>query len=288
MIQNILSMMNKNFVKVDMFSGVNSIQRHFYENNIKCFVVYEFNELVGVVTEKELITAHPNRIIADVMSDKYAYANENTYLWEVMDIFNLNKDLEVVLVKEKNIVVGFVTKTVLKIELGRHVDLLTGLYKNDYIFYNAYKFIKKGKQVSIIFIDLDNFGFINKKYGHVNGDKILKLVASILKENITSDDICLCRYAGDEFAILTSYCLNESEVFAKKLIKLIRKYNFPDEILVSVSIGMTEYKVDDFNDENDIFDSINKLVNNASLASTKAKSTSSHLFVADNKDKMKA
>ncbi|MCI1994598.1 diguanylate cyclase [Clostridium luticellarii] len=285
MIQNVLGIADKNFVKVNIFSGVNSIQHHFYENDIVCFVVYDSDELAGIITEKELIGAHPNRIIADVMSDKYVCLNGDTYIWELMEIFNTDRELEVVLIKEKNVIVGFITRIVLKIELGKHIDLLTGLYKNDYIFYYAYKFIMESKEVSIIFMDLDNFGFINKKYGHINGDKILKSIACIIKENIGLDeDIYLCRYAGDEFAMLTLKPLNENKILSERLIESIKSGSFPDEIPVSISIGMAEYRADNLHEERDVFELVNKLVNSASLASTKAKSMSSHLFVAESMD----
>ena len=80
MIQNILSMMNKNFVKVDMFSGINSIQRHFYENNIKCFVVYEFNELVE--QKKELQDSAEDLLIAgEISSEKERFSNIGLKHW---------------------------------------------------------------------------------------------------------------------------------------------------------------------------------------------------------------
>lgn len=285
MIQNVLSIADKNFLKVNMFSGANSIQHCFYENDVECFVVYKSNELVGIVTERELIRAHPNRIIADVMSDRYICVKGSTYIWKTLDIFNKNEDLEIILVEEKNVIVGFITKMILKIELGKHIDLLTEFYKSDYIFYNAYRFIQENRNISIIFMDLDNFGFINKKYGHIKGDKILKSVASILKKNIiVFDSICFCRYAGDEFAILTSYSSSENKALAEQLISSIKKSIFPDKILVSVSIGIAEYKAKNLHEETDILNCIDKLINAASLASTRAKNISSHLFIADGID----
>jgi len=157
----------------------------------------------------------------------------------------------------------------LDIELGKHIDLLTGLYKSDYMFYNAYNFIRSGKHTSVMFIDMDNFGYIDKKYGHLNGDAILKIVADILKENVGSDSY-LCRYAGDEFAIVNPYCISDSRILAEKIISSINSYPFPNDIPVSASIGITGFGAHNVKTEN-ISGLINKLVNIASLSSTRAK-----------------
>ena len=243
-------------------------------------LVYKSCELVGIVTEKELITAHPNRIVADIMSNKYVCVKGSTYIWKALEIFNQNNDLEIMIVKDKSEITGFITRTILKIELGKHIDLLTGFYKSDYIFYNAYKLIEENKSISVIFMDLDNFGFINKKYGHINGDKVLKSVASILKKNISAyNNIYFCRYAGDEFAILTCYSLNENEALADRIISLVRRNIFSEKILVSISIGIAGCKARNLHEKADILSCIDKLINAASLASTKAKNIDRHLFV---------
>lgn len=280
MMQKVLNIMDKNFMKVDFLSGVRRIQDVFYERDTECFVVYDEERLIGVVTKKELIGAHPNRIIADVMSYKYICIDCCTYIWEIRETFDLNRDIYIVLIKDNNKVIGYITRTTLNIELGKHIDLLTGLYKNDYLFYNAYKLIRSEQNTTIIFIDLNNFGYIDKKYGHINGDAILKDVAKVLKESITSE-CCLCRYAGDEFAILTSRPINDSVIIAEKVIKAINSHKFINDIPVSASIGITGCKISDNKIEN-VWELIKKVVNAASLASTKAKkSTNNSIIIGD-------
>lgn len=278
--QKALNILDKNFTKVNILNGIRSALNAFYEKNINCFAAYDEEKLVGVITQKELISTHPNRIIADAMTDKYKCIDSSTPTWEIKEIFDSNKDICTILVKENNDLKGFLTRTTLDIELAKHTDLLTGLYKSDYIFYNTYKLLNNGNELSLIFIDLNNFGIIDKKYGHINGDLILKNVAKILKENITKDSY-LCRYAGDEFAILTPFCIDKCKIFAEKLINAINLYKFPNNIPVSASIGITGYK----NHNNKIDDTlsiINKLINIASLASTKAKKKVDTSIVVEN------
>ncbi|WP_083825341.1 diguanylate cyclase [Clostridium sp. DL-VIII] len=47
----------------------------------------------------------------------------------------------------------------------------------------------------------------------MTGDLILKNIADILRKNITSD-MFVCRYAGDEIAILTSYNREDCKLFS--------------------------------------------------------------------------
>lgn len=277
MINKVLDIMDKNFMKINILNGVRKIQDVFYKENIECFAVYEEEKLVGIVTKKELVYAHPNRIVMDVMSKKYKCVDSSTYVWEIREIFNSNRDVEVIFVENKNDTIGFVTRIRLNIELGKHIDLLTGLYKSDYILYNAYNSIKSGQNTTIIFIDLNNFGYIDKKYGHINGDEVLKSVAQVLRESVNSD-CYLCRYGGDEFAILTQCCIEDSKAIAEKIINTIDTFKFPNDIPVSAAIGISRCKVGNRKIEN-IDGLINNLVNIASLSSTKAKKNNNSIII---------
>lgn len=282
MIKKVLNIMDNNFMKVDFVNGVRRIQDVFYERSTECFVVYDNERLVGVVTQKELVGAHPNRIIGDVMSDKYICIDYCTHVWEIREIFDLNRNIDIALVKDEDKVIGYITRITLNTELGKHIDLLTGLYKNDYLFYNAYKLIRSEQNTTIIFMDLNNFGYIDKEYGHINGDAILKDVAEVLKENIASE-CYLCRYAGDEFAILTPHPIDASKVLAEKIISAISSHEFTNNIPVSASIGITGCRIHNNKIEN-IFEVIKKLVNVASLASTKAKQSANNSIIVGDVD----
>lgn len=269
MMKRVLDILDKNFHKVDVLDGVKKVQEIFYQNNIECSAVYDKKKLVGVLTLRELGIAHPNRIVADVMIDRYMCVGSKTYIWEIKNLFDLNQELDVIFVEEKSKVIGYITRNQLKIELGKHIDLLTGLYKSDYLFYNMYNLIEQRKEISLIFIDLNNFGYIDKKFGHINGDLVLKIVADILRKNIQPDNF-LCRYAGDEFAILTCYDVDKCKLLSEKIITEIKKYNYPYSIPVSASVGIAYCNFNDRIIDNRIA-TIRNLVNAASLASTKAK-----------------
>lgn len=113
-----------------------------------------------------------------------------------------------------------------EIKLESNKDSLTGLYNRKFL----YNYIKKMQieenrrenfSFALIFIDLDNFKPINDNLGHEEGDKVLKEVANILKENFRKDDFII-RFGGDEFIILINL-QNNNISSIKKIINSLRK-----------------------------------------------------------------
>jgi diguanylate cyclase (GGDEF)-like protein len=84
-------------------------------------------------------------------------------------------------------------------------DLLTGLYNKAYFAEAIKTEIARGKRnqkpLSLVLFDFDNFKELNDTKGHVEGDRILKEIGIILKDQIRSMDIP-CRYGGEEFTII--------------------------------------------------------------------------------------
>ncbi|MFV2059102.1 MAG: EAL domain-containing protein [Gammaproteobacteria bacterium] len=91
--------------------------------------------------------------------------------------------------------------------LAEH-DGLTGL--NNRVFFNdeLNKVVEKVKRnskysCSILYIDLDNFKYVNDTLGHAAGDKVLVDITQILQHRTRKTDL-LARLGGDEFVILLS------------------------------------------------------------------------------------
>jgi len=55
--------------------------------------------------------------------------------------------------------------------------------------------------LALIMIDVDNFKPINDTFGHLEGDRVLKMIANILSNNLRETDFA-ARYGGDEFALI--------------------------------------------------------------------------------------
>ena len=79
---------------------------------------------------------------------------------------------------------------------------------------------KVNNKFALIFIDLDNFKFINDSYGHMAGDKLLMEVGKRLKETL-NEYMMAFRLGGDEFIILIKAILDkeEAEIHSKALLE---------------------------------------------------------------------
>lgn len=83
-----------------------------------------------------------------------------------------------------------------------------------------------GSPASLMIIDLDYFKEINDTYGHLDGDSVLKGVASEIKDAIRETDVA-ARYGGDEFAVfLPRTEMKEAELLADRILDLVRAKTF--------------------------------------------------------------
>ena len=102
--------------------------------------------------------------------------------------------------------------------------------------------------LSVGIVDLDDFKKINDTYGHLIGDKVLKTVASIIKNNLRITD-AVGRYGGEEFLIVLPDTDSEAaEIAAEKLRKAVEKkvFKYKDETFkVTISIGIAQRKETD-------------------------------------------
>lgn len=71
----------------------------------------------------------------------------------------------------------------------------------------------------LLFVDLDHFKVINDTYGHPMGDKVLRVVAQLLRDTLRKVDH-VCRYGGEEFALVLPNC---SRALAMEIAERLRR-----------------------------------------------------------------
>ena len=130
-------------------------------------------------------------------------------------------------------------------------DALTGLPNrilfNDRLQMALNRMERKGTQVALMFLDLDNFKHINDGFGHTAGDQLLIELANRLKVLLRLGDT-LARQGGDEFLILLPDIDSIDTVIlvASRLLNTMRQpfYHKDIEYFVTGSIGITIAPVD--------------------------------------------
>jgi len=124
-----------------------------------------------------------------------------------------------------------------------YYDALTELPNRKMMLENLNMLLEnKDKSFAILFLDLDGFKYINDNFGHQVGDKVLKNVASVLKNAIGPNDT-ISRIGGDEFIIILTNLT--SNLYIEKIVGSIQNalkkpfvYN-KEYLSVGASIGIS-------------------------------------------------
>ncbi|MBQ0799265.1 MAG: EAL domain-containing protein [Porticoccaceae bacterium] len=127
-------------------------------------------------------------------------------------------------------------------------DNLTGL-ANRYLFDESLKFIlantKRGEQkLALLFIDLDNFKYVNDAHGHDVGDDLLKKVVTRIQGDLRNNEL-FARLGGDEFGIILNnltHIQDASRVAQRIISSLAQPFRLNDtQVKSGASIGIAIY-----------------------------------------------
>jgi len=121
--------------------------------------------------------------------------------------------------------------------------------------------------ISLLLLDADKFKNVNDTYGHLTGDKVLIEISKIASRVLKRPNDYVCRYGGEEFAILLS---NTDEKGAIKVAEVIRQQIEKTTIKsddvslnVSVSIGVSTLMIDSETMDDQLFDEADKALYHA-------------------------
>ena len=83
--------------------------------------------------------------------------------------------------------------------------------------------MNKGHMSAVLFVDLDQFKYINDSCGHQAGDRLIRKVADELVRSVRADDV-VARFGGDEFAILVrKTTINGAQSAAETILANMRR-----------------------------------------------------------------
>ena len=133
-----------------------------------------------------------------------------------------------------------------KLQYDATHDALTGLPNRKCFMMRLEKAIKNANdnlsnKVSVLFIDLDRFKYVNDSLGHQTGDELLIKIADRLRDCLRPEDM-VARLGGDEFTILVEGS-HQSEEIVRIAERIQEKFTLPfdlsgHEIYSSASIGI--------------------------------------------------
>ncbi|WP_347909937.1 diguanylate cyclase [Pseudomonas grandcourensis] len=136
------------------------------------------------------------------------------------------------------------------------VDPLTGLPNraawSERLDHEVTQWQHHGNTLLLAMLDLDHFKRINDNYGHLAGDKVLKIIAGVLRKRLRGTDF-IARFGGEEFVLLMPSTVPAAGL---KLLESLRAsieacpFHFKGEpVTITVSIGMTAFRPGEHSDQ---------------------------------------
>ncbi len=144
----------------------------------------------------------------------------------------------------------------IELEYMAYFDADTGVYNRNYFIKRLDKEILKAinggfNRIQVMYIDIDNYNFINDTVGYEKGDELLIMFAKLLLE-YSSPTVKIGRFSNDEFAIALYDASGEDEImeiYNDLKMKLMSPFKIKEcsDIYVTISAGIATYPVGGLN-----------------------------------------
>jgi diguanylate cyclase (GGDEF)-like protein len=127
-----------------------------------------------------------------------------------------------------------------------YLDGLTGIFNRRFFELRIMEEIERARRygtgLAVIMADIDQFKRLNDEFGHLLGDEVLRQVSSLFHQQVRKIDV-VCRYGGEEFAILlTQTNAEHATAIAEKLRKLVEGWQFPGvPRTITISAGVAAF-----------------------------------------------
>ena len=262
-----VTLINKKGCQIIGLKEKEIIGKNWFDNFIPKETIGVIKEVFkNVFSEKIHLDKHFENIIITSKSEERIIAWDNNVLYDsngkITGVISSGEDVTEIREKEDELI------------KMSYKDSLTGLYNRRYLFENIDKLwrqsIRKGKVISFIMIDIDDFKLYNDSYGHIEGDHVLMKVATEFESSMTRPFDIVGRYGGEEFMVVLPNTTLEgaykvAEKIRNKVINLciVHSEECNSEFL-SISLGVTALIPDKDS-------KIEETINKADIALFKAK-----------------
>jgi diguanylate cyclase (GGDEF)-like protein len=123
-------------------------------------------------------------------------------------------------------------------------DGLTGIFNRRYFELRVLEELERSRrynsELSILLVDVDAFKTLNDELGHLSGDDALRQLAALLLHQVRRADV-VCRYGGDEFAVLLPQTSGENALIAAEKLRNViadrELSGFPRPLSVSIGVA---------------------------------------------------
>lgn len=261
--------------------SANQLQQKNGYRDLKAASFKDFGLPLSIAVQKEAdsrLLSILNKCIAHVSQDQWneIIASNTMKVWEVTARELLYRNPETMLFAFGGpLVLAILCLTVIVVQKSKaNKKIIRLLYEDTITGHGNYnKFMRDMKKrlplaeykYALIYVDINNFKYINDAFGYETGNEMLKVFSGIIKSSIGQDDL-FSRIFADNFILLIHY---KDEKSLEQLIKKFRSeaQHFMDELGVIYRLTMScgVYIVD-----SDLT-SVDKLVNRSRYANEQAK-----------------
>ena len=196
------------------------------DNSIEALKKGAFDYILKPFDDLETVSDAANRAIANLSGIRRQQYLLNTLARQNQELDSLNKEFREMAIR----------------------DGLTGLfnhrYAKDRLDEEFDRSIRFGRELTVLFMDLDHFKFFNDTHGHQAGDEILQILAGLMMKNVRESDT-LARWGGEEFIVIAPETSEEAGcILAEKIRKAVAGHAFPHADkqplgMVSMSVGIS-------------------------------------------------
>lgn len=145
----------------------------------------------------------------------------------------------------------------LRLNSGLWFDPLTGIFNKKYFENQLSKELQRALRydhpLSVLLLGIEEFDKVTAEFDHREGDRVIKELCQILKQNLRVVDI-VARYGEDEFIMLLVETKKaQAIIIAQRILKNIQEYDFFKDNLkvreLNISIGVAAFPDDAGNTE---------------------------------------